>query len=173
VEESAIQGEMKGYHPQNSSGNCRGITQRFCWRNPRVRRMILTTRSKLLFKNEATIMSTTPTPQAGGLTPNVAGGLAYITIIPAIIFLCIDPYRRDPFVRFHCFQSLFLAVAWFIVNVGIHFVPFVGWIIWPLAGLFFFIIWVIALINAFQGRKWLIPLIGPLAEQQAASGSFV
>jgi len=118
-------------------------------------------------------MSTTPTPQAGGLTPSVAGGLAYITIIPAIIFLCIDPYRRDPFVRFHCFQSLFLAVAWFIVNVGIHFIPFVGWIIWPLVGLFFFIIWVIALINAFQGRKWFIPLIGPLAEEQAASGSFV
>jgi hypothetical protein len=29
VEENAIQGEMKGYHPQNSSGNCRGKPEDF------------------------------------------------------------------------------------------------------------------------------------------------
>jgi uncharacterized membrane protein len=103
----------------------------------------------------------------------MAGGLAYITIIPAIVFLCIDPYRRDSFVRFHCFQSLFLAVAWFIVSIGIHFIPLIGWMLYPLVGLIFFIVWVIALIAAFQGRKWSIPIIGPLAEQQAVSGTVV
>lgn len=118
-------------------------------------------------------MSTSPTPQASGLTPNVAGGLAYITIIPAIIFLCIDPYRRDSFVRFHCFQSIFLAIAWFVINIALHFIPFIGWAIASLVWLVFFIIWVIALISAFQGRKWSIPIIGPLAEQQAASGTLV
>ncbi len=118
-------------------------------------------------------MSTSPTPQAAGLTPNMAGGLAYITIIPAIVFLCIEPYRRYSFVRFHCFQCLFLAVAWFIVGIAIHFIPFIWWMLYPLVGLFFFIVWVIALISAFQGRKWSIPIIGPLAEQQAVSGTVV
>ena len=118
-------------------------------------------------------MSTSPAPQAAGLTPNLAGGLAYITIIPAIIFLCIEPYRRDSFVRFHCFQCLFLAVASFIVNIALHFIPFVGWFFWPLAWLFFAILWIIAMISAFQGKKWLIPIIGPLAEQQASHGSVI
>lgn len=118
-------------------------------------------------------MSTSPTSSpASGLTSNVAGGLAYITIIPAIIFLCVDPYRRDPFVRFHAFQSLFLAVPWFVLSVLLV-IPILGWILFPLIGIVFFVVWVIAIIAAFQGRKWPIPFIGKYAEQQAASGSFV
>ncbi len=40
-------------------------------------------------------------PAAGGLTDNVAGMLAYITIIPAILFLVMEPYNRNRFIRFH------------------------------------------------------------------------
>lgn len=43
----------------------------------------------------------------GGLTDNVAGMLAYVTIIPAIIFLIMEPYNRSRFVRFHAFQFHF------------------------------------------------------------------
>ena len=38
---------------------------------------------------------------AGGLADNVAGLLAYLTIIPAIIFLVIEPFNKNRFVRFH------------------------------------------------------------------------
>src|ERR1700726_518977 len=38
--------------------------------------------------------------QVGGLTQTVAGALAYVTIIPAILFLVIEPYNKDRFVRF-------------------------------------------------------------------------
>jgi len=118
-------------------------------------------------------MSTSPAPQAAGLTPNLAGGLAYITIIPAIIFLCIEPYRRDSFVRFHCFQCLFLTVAYVILSIVLRFIPFIGWIFWELVWLLFAIIWVIAMVSAFQGKKWSVPIIGPLAEQQAARGTLI
>ncbi len=46
---------------------------------------------------------------AGGLTDNVAGMLAYVTIIPAIIFLVTEPYNKSRFVRFHSFQSIFFC----------------------------------------------------------------
>ena len=49
----------------------------------------------------------TDTPQSG-LTDNAAGAIAYITFIPAIIFLAIPPYNTSPFVRFHAWQSIFL-----------------------------------------------------------------
>jgi hypothetical protein len=35
---------------------------------------------------------------AGGLTDNVAGALAYVTIIPAIVFLVLEPYNRNRFI---------------------------------------------------------------------------
>src|SRR5271156_1208433 len=54
---------------------------------------------------------------AGGLTDNAAGMLAYITIIPAIIFLVIEPYNRSRFIRFHSFQCLFFAAAVFVAHV--------------------------------------------------------
>ena len=39
-----------------------------------------------------------------GLSDNAAAGIAYITIIPAIVFLIIDPFRRSSYVRFHAWQ---------------------------------------------------------------------
>ena len=51
------------------------------------------------------------TPAAAGLTDNVAGALAYVTIIPAIVFLVLEPFNRKRFVRFHAFQSIFFFIA--------------------------------------------------------------
>ena len=52
-------------------------------------------------------------PQAAqsGLSDNAAGALAYITIIPAIIFLLVEPYNKNSFVRFHAWQCIFLGIA--------------------------------------------------------------
>ena len=52
-------------------------------------------------------MTGTTQSTTGGLEDNVAGMLAYITIIPAIIFLVVEPFNKRRFVRFHSFQSIF------------------------------------------------------------------
>jgi len=115
----------------------------------------------------------TATPQ--GLTDNAAGGLAYVTFIPAIIFLAMAPYNRTPYVRFHSWQSIFLAVAYLVVDVIMMILgrmPFLGWsvlFLWPLVGLAFLIIWIIVLIKAFNGERFKLPIIGDLAEKQANS----
>jgi hypothetical protein len=56
------------------------------------------------------------TPQSG-LSDNAAGGLAYITIIPAIVFLIVAPFNKNSYVRFHSWQSIFLAIAWVAADV--------------------------------------------------------
>jgi uncharacterized membrane protein len=51
-------------------------------------------------------------------------------------------------------------------------VPFVGWILLPIHLLLFlgiFILWLICIIKAFQGGKFVVPIIGPLAEKQAGA----
>jgi uncharacterized membrane protein len=112
---------------------------------------------------------------AGGLTDNVAGMLAYVTIIPPIIFLVTPPYNKSRFVRFHSFQSIFFILAWIVLWMVLHFlvvIPVFGWItvfLWPLVGIAGMIIWIILLLKANQGQMFKLPIIGDLAEKQAAS----
>jgi uncharacterized membrane protein len=118
-------------------------------------------------------MGTTPEPlpaPAETTSPDVLGGLAYITIIPAIIFLAVAPYNRDPFVRFHAWQSLILGVGCMVVTTVIGIIPILGLIVDAFICLGVLIIWLIAMYKAFQGEKWKIPFIGNFAEQQAAKG---
>src|SRR5580704_17471460 len=111
------------------------------------------------------------------LTDNVAGALAYVTIIPAIVFLVMEPYNRNRFIRFHSFQSIFAAVAWTALWIALSIVvhmPFLGWLtflIWPLVSLAGFVIWVILVLKAYQGQKFKLPVIGDIAEKQANASS--
>lgn len=112
-------------------------------------------------------------PAGGELADNVAGMLAYITIIPAIIFLVMEPYNRRPFVRFHAFQCLFLALASIALRIalmGFWMIPFLGWSLFFLAPLIWLLILavvIICLIKAYQGQMWKLPVIGDLAAKQA------
>jgi uncharacterized membrane protein len=108
-----------------------------------------------------------------GMTDNVAGMLAYITIIPAIIFLVMEPYNRNRFIRFHSFQCLFFCAALIVLHVGLGIfgiVPGVALLTFPLHMLInvgAFIVWIVLLIKANQGQMYKLPFIGNLAEQQA------
>jgi uncharacterized membrane protein len=117
---------------------------------------------------------------ASGLTANTAGALAYLAgIITGILFLVIDPYKRDSFVRFHAFQSIFFNIAWIVL-----------WMAWMVVGLvlgavtkglFFilqvpidlvlmvggFALWAFLMYSAYQGKMPRLPVIGALAAKQA------
>src|SRR6201996_6706113 len=45
-------------------------------------------------------------PAQTGLSDNSAPAIAYVTIIPAIIFLVMEPYNHKPFVRFQSMQCI-------------------------------------------------------------------
>jgi len=101
--------------------------------------------------------------------------LAYVTIIPAIVFLVMEPYNRSRFIRFHSFQSIFFAVAWTALWIGLSIIvhiPLLGWLtilIWPLIGLAGFVIWLVLLLKANQGQMFKLPIIGDMAEKQAGA----
>lgn len=109
------------------------------------------------------------------MSDNVAGMLAYVTIIPAIVFLLVAPYNRNKFIRFHSFQSIFFTVAWIALSIALSIlasIPVLGWLtllIWPVIGLAGLAIWVILLIKANQGQMWKLPMIGDMAEKQASA----
>jgi len=109
----------------------------------------------------------------GGLTDNVAGMLAYITPIPAIVFLVIEPYNKNRFIRFHSFQNIFFFVAMIALGIAlsiVSFIPFLGLILIPIHFIIWLgslALWVILLLKAYQGQMWKLPVIGDMAEKQA------
>jgi uncharacterized membrane protein len=109
----------------------------------------------------------------GGMSDNVAGLLAYVTIIPAIVFLVIEPYNKNRFIRFHAFQNIFFHVAWFVLWIALAMVghiPIFGWLtilVWPLVGLGGLILWIVLVLKAYQGQMFKLPIIGDMAEKQA------
>ena len=108
-----------------------------------------------------------PEPNQSGLSDNAAGALAYVTIIPAIIFLIVEPFNKNSYVRFHAWQSIFLGIAFFAVSIVLSVIPIAGWIVMPFIDLVFLAIWVYVLIKAVNGQLYKLPLIGDLAEKQA------
>ncbi len=119
-------------------------------------------------------------PPSAGMSVNGAGALAYLAgFITGIVFLAIDPYKRDPFVRFHAFQSIFFNIAWVVF-----------WFLWIIlgmilsavtSGLFFliqmpidlvfalggFCLWGFLMYSAYQGKYFKLPFIGAFAAKQA------
>lgn len=116
-----------------------------------------------------------------GLTRNVAGALTYsLGIIAGILFLVLEPYRRDRFVRFHAFQSIFyfvfavaFSIAWSIV-VG-TLMNISGWVLlvaFPLRmiiRLAMFGLWLFLIYQAYNEREFRIPILGAIASKQAQS----
>ena len=104
-------------------------------------------------------------PATTGLQNNLAGALCYLWII-AIVFLLLEPYNRDKFVRFHAFQALFHGLAWIGGNIVLSLIPYLGWSLLPLWSLLMFVLAVIAAVKAYQNELWKIPVVGPFAEKQ-------
>lgn len=115
------------------------------------------------------------------LTPNIAGALAYsLGIITGILFLVLEPYRRDRFVRFHAMQSILYFVAavafnilWSIM-VG-FLISISGWIalvalpVRLLISLCLFGLWLFLMFQAYSQREFRIPILGAIAAKQAGS----
>lgn len=108
-----------------------------------------------------------PAQAASGMQDNVAGALAYVTIIPAIIFLVVAPYNQSKFIRFHAFQCIFLTVALIAIDIILGFIPFVGWMLFPLVGLGGLLLHILCAVKAYGNAKFKLPVIGDLAEKQA------
>jgi uncharacterized membrane protein len=113
-----------------------------------------------------------PVPGAAGMTDNVASAACYVLgAVTGVILLLLEPYNRNRTVRFHAFQSIFLTVAWIVfwslVRVLFRFLGFFGFFsLSSVISLAFFVLWVYLILSAYQGKRVVLPFIGPMAEQQ-------
>lgn len=113
---------------------------------------------------------------SSGLQPGVIGLLCYILgLVTGIIFLVIDPYNKDRFIRFHAFQAIFLHVTWIALYIilgifdvilpwGFDLIVSILRGVVTIGGL---ALWILVMVKAYNGEKYKIPVIGDIAEQQA------
>jgi uncharacterized membrane protein len=122
-----------------------------------------------------------PATQSAGMEDNMASALCYLAgWLTGVIFLVLAPYNQNKTVRFHAFQSIFLNVAmiplWIIFTIlsfVMHYIPVLGALImlllWVVFGFGFFALWLFLMYKAYNREKFVLPLIGPLAEKQAGA----
>ena len=97
-----------------------------------------------------------------GLEDNVAGFLCYLFgFLSGIVFLIVE--KRSAFVKFHARQSTITFLILLVVLILLGWVPGIGLLVW-LASLF---LWVFLIIKALQGKRYLMPIIGRMAEKKS------
>ncbi len=100
-----------------------------------------------------------------GLDANVAGLLCYIVgIITGILFLVLEKENR--FVRFHAMQSTIVSGGLIVVSVILSLVPTLGALILGLLNIAALVLWIVCMVQAFQGQMFRIPVIGDIAAKQ-------
>lgn len=116
-----------------------------------------------------------------GLAPNVAGMLAYTPFIGwiiAILWLVLDPYRNDKFVKFNAMQELLLTVALVGLSIVLSIVGmivtaitsgFFGLVMLPVWGIYWLAIiayHLYLMYRAYNNDRPMVPFIGELAAKQ-------
>lgn len=95
--------------------------------------------------------------------------ISYITIIGWLIaFFQYKDKERDPFVTYHLKQSLGIAIISFIlgaaINIIVRIVPSLSVVVY--ANIAILALWVLGIINAVNGQKKPVPVVGPMFENK-------
>ncbi len=122
-------------------------------------------------------------PATSGLSENAAGALSYaLGWITGIIFFLID---KRPYVRFHAAQSIVTFGGLHILRIVIGIMFGLGWAFgggWgyghfggfgigiallALLGLLSLILWIVCMVKAASGERFMVPIAGEFAENLA------
>ena len=99
-----------------------------------------------------------------GLKKETAAALATLlgpTLIVPVLFLLLE---KDEFVKFWAFQSIVTYVALFVLNWVLVLTVFLIFLT-PLVFILGVVLWLMMTYKAWQGERWVVPLIGKFAEK--------
>tara|TARA_R110001632_G_scaffold82057_2_gene182292 strand:+ start:719 stop:1048 length:330 start_codon:yes stop_codon:yes gene_type:complete len=87
-----------------------------------------------------------------------AAALSYFTFIGLIIAYFMNNEPKNPFAAFHIRQSLGLTLSYFLIMIPLSMLNI------PAASygflVLFFVLWLYGIISAFQGKMWVLPMVG-------------
>jgi len=105
---------------------------------------------------------------SSGMQPNFAALLSYVLgFVTGLVFFLTEKENR--FVRFHAMQAICFSLAMMAISFALMFIPLIGWVLIPLVQIGTFVIWIICMVQAYQGKWFRLPVIGDVAAKQAGT----
>ena len=109
---------------------------------------------------------------------NIIAALTYLLgFVTGLIFLYLEPYNQDEYIRFHARQSIGFSVAWFAI--GIVFSVFIAVLPHGLGALLNFLLtlidialavfWVFLMYKAYNGERYRIPELADIVDSIAGT----
>jgi uncharacterized membrane protein len=110
-----------------------------------------------------------------GISDNAASAVSYFTFLPAIVFLLLPPYKDSNYVRFNAWQSVLLSMTAFVIDIIFGMIALLTLFLggaalaytFRIISLLWLILWVVCVIQAMNGKRFKIPLLGSIAEKLA------
>ncbi|MES0329321.1 MAG: DUF4870 domain-containing protein [Dehalococcoidales bacterium] len=103
-----------------------------------------------------------------GLQENVAALLCYVALwATGLIFILLE--TENKFVRYHAMQSIIVFGSLSVVTIIMTPIPIIGLGIASVAGLLAIVLWIVLMVKAYQGEKFMLPVVGELAEKWSTS----
>ncbi len=116
-------------------------------------------------------------PSSTGLDQNSAAALAYLAgPFSGILILLVE--RANDYVRFHAWQAVVGLGGLGLISAGMLVLSFLTLLLSPLVftvmyrlsyvlGIVWVALWIICLVKAFTGNRWMMPVAGRHAERLA------
>ena len=90
--------------------------------------------------------------------------LAYL-LIGIIWYFADEKMKKNEFVKFHVKQALVLLIVDVLGYAILGIIIIIGWVLMPIFGVVMLILWIIGIINALNGKKKALPIIGGFAKK--------
>lgn len=109
---------------------------------------------------------------------NVIAALTYLLFfVSGVIFLYLEPYNQDEYIRFHARQSIGFSAAWIAIiivfDVFIAVLPHgLGMLLRLVLGLIEFalaVFWVFLMYKAYNGERYRIPELADIVDSIAGT----
>ncbi|CAM3406614.1 DUF4870 domain-containing protein [Zobellia roscoffensis] len=110
-------------------------------------------------KNTDTKLDAAQTVTTTGENDKTMAILAYVTIIGLVAAFVMNNEKKQEFASYHIRQSIGLCITGLALGV-VGVIPILGWII-NILGIFVLLyMWVMALMNALNGKEGPVPILG-------------
>lgn len=119
---------------------------------------------------------TAPPAGTAAIPEEAAGALCYLLgVITGVLFLAMEPYSRNPNIRFHAWQSIFLFGGMMVLYVAEIFLAYLMpgflmvllWIGSLFLSLGVIALWLYLMWKTYNKQKVVLPVIGEMAMRQA------
>jgi uncharacterized membrane protein len=106
-----------------------------------------------------------PKPAGGPTAPGNRTLMACLAYVLFFIPMLTGDAKKDDFVKYHTKQGFALFIVWFVLAVIVWAIPFITWNpLVSLINLCILVLFIIGLVNAANGKKQPLPVIGGMGD---------